>query len=111
MLVSAAEANNAFQRGDGFMNGIRKLRQRIYNNRGVIAAVVGAVAAGSAARGGQRVGQLQGRQSMGRDMTTQLKDAEGAGRVNAAAAYQRQLRTVRTNARTAGYEAGLAVNR
>ena len=108
VLISPADANEAFQRGDGFMSVMRRLRGHAYKHMGTIAAVAAAVAA---ARGGQRVGQLQGRQSMGRDMTTQLKNAEGAGRVNAAAAYQRQLRTVRTNARTAGYEAGLAVNR
>ena len=103
--MSPAEANDAFQRGDGFVSALRRLRGHAYRHLGTIAAVATAVAA---ARGGQRVGQLQGRREMGRDMTGLLKDAEGAGRVNAAAAYQRQLRSVRTNARKAGFDAGLA---
>ena len=98
--MSPAEANDAFQRGDGFVSALRRLRGHAYRHLGTIAAVATAVAA---ARGGQRVGQLQGRREMGRDMTGLLKDAEGAGRANARAAYERQLRSVRANARTAGY--------
>ena len=100
MLVPAEEANAAFQRGDGFMDGIRKLRHRIYNNKGAIAAVVGALAA---ARGGQRVGHRQGVRDMAARVPAMLQTAEDAGRVNAAAAHQRQLRSVRANARTAGH--------
>ena len=105
MLVSAAEANDAFQRGDGFMNGIRKLRQRIYNNRGRIGAIAAALAA---ARGGQRVGHRQGVRDMASRVPAMLQTAEDAGRVNTAAHHQRQLRDVRTNARKGGYEAGMA---
>ena len=108
VLASAAEANDAFQRGDGFMNGTRRLRQRIYNNAGTIGAVAAALAA---ARGGQRVGQRQGVRTMAGKVPAMLRDAEGAGRANAAAACQRELRSVRTNARRGGYEAGMADRR
>ena len=108
MLVSAAEANDAFQRGDGFMAGIKRLRQRVYNHAGTIGAMVAAMAA---ARGGQRVGHRQGVRDMASRVPAMLQTAEDAGRVNAAAHYQRQLRNVRTNARKGGLVAGMANRR
>ena len=107
-LVSPAEVNDAFQRGDGFVNGVRKMRRRAHKHAGTVAAVAAALAA---AREGQRIGQKQGTRAMARRVPEMLKDAEGAGRANARAQYQRQLRDVRTNARKGGYEAGMANRR
>ena len=107
-LVSPAEVNDAFQRGDGFMNGVRKMRRRAHKHAGTVAAVAAALAA---AREGQRIGQKQGARSMAARVPAMLKDAEGAGRANAAAHHQRQLHSVRTNARKGGHEAGMADRR
>ena len=107
-LVSPAEVNDAFQRGDGFVNGVRKMRRRAHKHAGTVAAVAAALAA---AREGQRIGQKQGARSMAARVPAMLQTAEDAGRVNAAAHYQRQLRNVRTNARKGGLVAGMANRR